>query len=225
MIDKEQQKILYFDLLIVVLSVYVLVALLVDTFFKLPPEISKVILIVDDGVCIVFLLDFCIRFYKAEKKLVFMKWGWIDLVSSIPSLPIMRIGRLFRLVRVLRVLRAFRSVRILITHIFKNRFRGTFTAVLIITILVIIFSSISILIVEVAPESNIKSAEDAIWWTIVTITTVGYGDKFPVTTEGRIIGIFVMFTGVGLFGTFTAYLASWFTAGKQDSPENDKRET
>ena len=53
--------------------------------------------------------------------------------------------------------------------------------------LLVIFSSIAILNVETAPESNIKTAEDAIWWAFVTITTVGYGDKFPVTTEGRII--------------------------------------
>jgi voltage-gated potassium channel len=221
----EHPKIFHFDLLIIVLSVYVLSALLVDTFFKLPTEVSKVILIVDDGICFIFLMDFFIRFYNAEKKLQFLKWGWIDLISSIPALSIARAGRLIRLFRLLRVLRAFRSVKVLIEHIFKNRFKGVFLAVIIITILVIIFSSISILLFEASPESNIKTAEDAVWWSIVTITSVGYGDKYPVTTDGRIIGVIVMFTGVGLFGTFTAYLASWFTAGQQESIENNKIDT
>lgn len=90
------------------------------------------------------------------------------------------------------------------------------TAVSIITVLVVIFSSISILIVEKDPLSNIKSAEDALWWSLVTVTTVGYGDKFPVTTEGRLIGVVLMFLGVGIFGTFTGYIASWFTKVNKD---------
>ena len=59
-------------------------------------------------------------------------------------------------------------------------------------------------------NSNIKTAEDAIWWAYVTITTVGYGYKFPITTEGRVIVALLMTVGMALFGTFTAYLASWF---------------
>ena len=63
---------------------------------------------------------------------------------------------------------------------------------------------------KICINSNIKTAEDAIWWSYVTITTVGYGDKFPITTEGRIIGAILMTTGVGIFGTFTALVSSWF---------------
>jgi voltage-gated potassium channel len=102
------------------------------------------------------------RFYKADSMLKFMKWGWIDLISSIPALPIARVGRRFRLVRLLRILRTFRSSRILLNYIFINRVKGTMTAVELITILVVIVSSISILIVENNPASIIKSAEDAI---------------------------------------------------------------
>ena len=93
------------------------------------------------------------------------------------------------------------------------------TAVAVITVLIVIFSSISILTVEIAPESNIKTAEDAIWWTIVTVTTVGYGDKFPVTTEGRLIGVLVMIAGVGLFGTYTGYIASLFVSEQKKEDE------
>lgn len=201
---QEKSNLGFLDLLIVVLSVYVLVALVVDTFMKLPPEIHDLLQYIDDGICIIFLLDFSIRFYNAENKLSFMKWGWIDLLSSIPALPFVRYGRLFRLIRLFRILRAFRSIKVLTQHVFRNRAKGTFTAVAIITLLVVIFSSISILMVETVPSSNIKTAEDAIWWSLVTVTTVGYGDKFPVTTEGRIIGVLLMFVGVGIFGTFTA---------------------
>ena len=81
----------------------------------------------------------------------------------------------------------------------------------------VIFSSVAILQVEDDPNSNIKTAEDALWWAYVTITTVGYGDKYPVTTEGRIIAAFLMTMGVGLFGTFTGYVASWFVEEREDS--------
>lgn len=76
--------------------------------------------------------------------------------------------------------------------------------------MMIIFSSIIILQVEKAPGSNIFTAGDALWWAFVTITTVGYGDLYPVTLEGRLVAVILMTTGVGLFGTFTAFVASWF---------------
>jgi voltage-gated potassium channel len=102
-------------------------------------------------------------------------------------------------------------------YVFKNKAKGAFTSVAILALLLVIFCSIAILQVEKAPDSNIKSAEDAIWWAYVTITTVGYGDKYPVTTEGRIIAAVLMTAGVGLFGTFTAYVASWFVEPTKES--------
>lgn len=208
--EKQTEKLGSLNILILFLSIYVLAALMLDTFLKLPPEISRMLTIIDDVICLVFLFDFVKRFLKAESKLKFMKWGWIDLISSIPMLHFMRVGRAFRLFRILRILRAFRSTKHLVGHIFTRRRQGALTAASVIAILTIIFSSIAILHVEVDPKSNIKTAEDAIWWAYVTITTVGYGDRFPVTTEGRIIAAFLMTVGVGLFGTFTAFLASWF---------------
>lgn len=120
------------------------------------------------------------------------------------------------------VIRAFRSTRQLLNHIFANKAKGAFTSVSILAVLLIVFSSISILGVENDPNSNIKTAEDAIWWTYTTITTVGYGDKYPITTEGRIIAMILMTFGVGLFGTFTAYIASIFVT--DDKTLKDKEE-
>ena len=98
-------------------------------------------------------------------------------------------------------------------------------SVLLLTILVIIFSSIAILHVENAPTSNIKTASDALWWTVETITTIGYGDKYPVTDLGRVIGTILMISGVGLFGTYTAYIASLFVKSdnkKQHEADDDE---
>ena len=65
------------------------------------------------------------------------------------------------------------------------------------------------------PHTTIRNFSDGVWFLIATLTTVGYGDKFPVTTEGRIIAAILMTTGVGLFGTFTAFIASWFVEEKR----------
>lgn len=208
--NNKEEKLTFLNLLIIILSFYVLGSLIVDTFFSLPSEIKKILTFIDNIICVVFLYDFIVRFRNSENKLKFMKWGWIDLIASIPTLDFMRAGRLLRLIRLIRILRAFRSTKHIIHHVFKNKIQGTLTSVSLIAVLMLLFSSIAILQFETAPNSNIKTAEDAIWWSYVTITTVGYGDKYPVTTEGRIIAAILMTVGVGLFGTFTAFVSSWF---------------
>ncbi|MEP7148175.1 MAG: ion transporter [Acidobacteriota bacterium] len=214
--DSKENKLGFINLAVLVLSLYVLGALLIDTFFTLEPEISRLLSLIDDFICVFFLFEFAIRLYRADNKLQFMKWGWIDLLSSIPTLEYFRPGRLFRLFKLFRILRAFRSLKHLSSHVFQKRIQGTFNSVVILAILMLIFSSVAILQVEDDPNSNIKTAEDALWWAYVTITTVGYGDKYPVTTEGRILAAFLMTTGVGLFGTFTGFVASWFVEGRID---------
>jgi len=206
----NENKLGFQNLTVIILTFYMLGALVADTFWQLPTETSKLLTYFDYVICTFFFLEFSYRFIKAESKLAFMKWGWIDLLSSIPMIDFLKAGRLFRLIRLLRVIRAFKSTRQLLNHIFLNKAKGTLTSVSILAILLIIFSAIAILEVEDNPNSNIKTAEDAIWWTYSTITTVGYGDKYPVTTEGRVLAMVLMTFGVGLFGTFTAYIASIF---------------
>ena len=217
----EENKLGLLNLIVIILSIYVLGALIIDTFFVLPQEISNLLNYVDNLICLFFFFEFCYRFYHAENKLKFMKWGWIDLLSSIPMVGYLRAGRVLRLIRLLRVIRAFKSTKHLVSHIFANKAQGAFTSVSIIAILLIIFSAIGMLQVETDPNSNIKTAEDAIWWAYATITTVGYGDRYTVTTEGRIIAAILMTAGVGLFGTFTAYIASWFVVDKNENKEKD----
>ena len=199
--DNAKKEISFFNILILVLSLYVLLSLLISTVFQLSGELTVLLNYIDNVICIVFLIDFSIRFKNSENKLEFMKWGWIDLVASIPSVDFLRAGRFFR---------ALKSTKLIYEHINRNKKQSALTSVALISFLMVVFSSIAILQFEKGINSNIKTAEDAIWWSYVTITTVGYGDKFPITTEGRIIGAILMTTGVGIFGTFTALVSSWF---------------
>lgn len=216
---QKEERFTLFQVVIFILSVYVLFSLMISTFIKLTPEVEKLLDYIDFGICIVFLIDFVVRFKNAANKWQFMKWGWIDLISSIPAVNYVRAGRVLRLIRLLRLLRAFRSTKVLLNHIFRKKTHGIFTSAAVIALLMIIFSSIAILQVEDAENSNIKSAEDALWWSYVTITTVGYGDKYPVTSEGRIIAAALMTVGVGLFGTFAGFIASLFVEEKKQEEE------
>ncbi|WP_341902149.1 ion transporter [Fluviicola taffensis] len=218
----NDNKLGFLNLAVIILTFYVLGALVVDTFWVLSSETSKLLTYFDYAICIFFFFEFLYRFIQAENKLVFMKWGWIDLLACIPMIDFLRAGRILRLIRLFRIIRAFRSSRQLLNHIFANKAKGALTSVSVLAILLIIFSSIAILAVETDPKSNIKNAEDAIWWTYTTITTVGYGDKFPVTTEGRILAMVLMTFGVGFFGTFTAYIASIFVANNKEGDQEVK---
>ena len=220
----QKQELHPFNILIVILSIYVISALLIDAFVRLPPEMSKLLHEIDYVICVIFFIDFLHRFFTAKSKLKYMKWGWIDLISSIPVMDVFLAGRMFRVIQLLRVLRAFRSIRIIFEYFFKNKIKGAFTSAALVGILMVIFCAIGILGVERdAPGGNIKTAEDALWWSFVTITTVGYGDLYPVTTAGRIIAAGLMTVGVALFGTFTAYVASWFVQQREEQEEEEER--
>jgi voltage-gated potassium channel len=182
----------------------------VDALFKLDPRTHAIIDYLDLGVCSLFFADFLISFQRAESKAgYFLKWGWLDLLSSIPMVDVLRWGRLARVLRIIRVLRGLRSAKVLVDLLLARRAQSGALGAALLSLLLAVFASIAILQLETAPESNIRSAEDALWWTVTTLTTVGYGDLYPVTSEGRLLAGLVMVAGVGLFGAFSGLVASW----------------
>ena len=204
---------------ILVLSIVLLVGLAAEVVLNVHPEIRRLIFIIDTAVCVLLLIDFCIRFKNAESKLKFMKWGWIDLLASIPAIEAFRFGRVLRVFRVVRLLIAIRSLRRLLTILWQSKTSAGLTGISVITFLVISFGSTGVLIAELdQPNANIATAEDAIWWSITTTTTVGYGDKYPVTTGGRVVATFLMIAGISLFGTLSGVAATIFLGDNKDEP-------
>jgi voltage-gated potassium channel len=212
-----------FQMMLLAFTILVLFALVADTLLVLPQEVSGLIHLLDTLACAVFFVDFCMRFYQADSKLAFLKWGWIDLIACIPNLEIFRWGRLVRVLRVIRLLRGIRSVQKVLALIFQNKRQGGVASVAFSAFLLVGFSSVSILICERHGDTNIKTAEDAVWWSVSTFTTVGYGDKYPVTTEGRVLGMILMVGGVGLFGGISGLAASFFLGG-QDRKSTETKE-
>jgi len=209
------EKLSGFHIVILILSIYVLSALFAQKLLYLTPEMHRLLDGIDALICLVFIYDFFARLYYAPDRRTFVKWNWIDLISSIPMVDVLRWGRIPRVIRIVRLLRAFRSVKVLMSYLFKNRAKGTVFTLNTIAIILIIFSSIAILNFEIEPHSNIRTAEDALWWSFVTLATIGYGDKYPVTLEGKLVAVFLITTGVGVFSTLTAYIATLFFAPEQ----------
>ncbi len=222
--SSQHEEIGAFQIVVLILSIVVLGALFIDTAFKLPAEISKVLEWIDTGVCFLLIADFGIRFHRAKSKLQFLKWGWIDLLASIPNLPFLRVGRLVRVLRVIRLLRAIRATQRVSHILLRNKFHGGLASVFLTFLLLIMFSSVGILICEQPdPNAKIKTAEDSIWWSVATITTVGYGDLYPVTTEGRCLAMMLMIAGVGMFGAVSGVFASALL-GDQKKGVDDRTE-
>ncbi len=161
--------------------------------------------------CAFFFLDFVRNFLRAPNRLRYLyTCGWLDLIASIPAVDAFRLGRMARIVRILRVVRVLKASRLLALALTSHRRESAVWAAVLVSIVVVFGASIAVLEFERGAGGNINSAEDALWWAMTTITTVGYGDRFPVTTEGRLVAVGLMIVGVGLFGTLSGAAASWF---------------
>jgi voltage-gated potassium channel len=174
-------------------------------------NLADVIMVMNLILTLIFLLDFIVRFIKAPSKKEYMGRGagWADLISALPFQQT-NILRLFRLIRVYRLIRTY-GMRRVGQALVKERAETALLMLLLIGMLVLEFGSLEMLRLEQNVEgANINSASDALWYVIVTMATVGYGDQFPITDPGRIMGTFIIVVGVGIFGTLTGYLANLF---------------
>lgn len=213
-----------YQLFMLVLCLFALGTLAAQTAMQFEPQTRSILDYADYAVCMVFFADFVVCLIRAPNRWgYFATWGWLDLISSIPTVDVARWGRLARVLRVFRVLRGLRATKLLASLVLRRRAENTFLAASVVAILLIIFCSIAILHFEAEADtaSNIKTAEDAVWWAFTTITTVGYGDRFPVTSEGRFVAVLLMCAGVGLFGTFSGFLAAWFIGSTSTAEESE----
>lgn len=146
-----------------------------------------------------FVIDFLVRLGLAEDRRRFVVTHWLDVL--IIALPLLRPLRLLRLVTLLNVLNRRAS----------NGLRGR-VAVYVAggSVLLAFCGALAVLDAERAnPDANITTFADAIWWALTTMTTVGYGDRYPTTGQGRLAAAALMVGGITLLGAVTATLASW----------------
>jgi voltage-gated potassium channel len=219
------QDVTPYQLFTLSLCAWALLVLAAGSFFRLGESTRTILSYADNVVCALFFVDFVISFVRAPNKLRYLStWGWIDLLSSIPTVDSLRWGRAARLMRILRVLRGVKSARAVAHFVVSRRAESAFLASILLSLLLVVCCSIAVLEFEVPAEGNIASAEDAMWWAISTMTTVGYGDRYPITSEGRIVAMFLMAAGVGLFGTMSGLVASWFLSPSAEETDSDLTE-
>jgi voltage-gated potassium channel len=216
-----------YNIFILVLTIFSL-TVMVLLLLPITDAERQLLLVYDNVACVIFLIDFAINLRGAKPKRAYFVGarGWLDLLGSIPDFglfPAAALFRLFRLSRLTRIARLMRGQagKDLVIDVLKNRSQYA----IFITILAagIVLSTASILVLEFESRTkgaNITSGGDALWWGIVTLTTVGYGDFFPISTAGRITGVFVMITGVGIIGALASILASiLIPPPKEKTPE------
>jgi voltage-gated potassium channel len=218
-----------FILVLTVLSLAIMVGLVMP---RVSPATKKLLNVYDNIICVVFLFDFAMRMRWAPRKRDYFigERGWLDLLGSIPSFNVVgsgkyaslfRLARLSRLSRITRLLRG-QSKKELIDDVLENRGEYAVFITLLSALVVLVLASVFVLQFEGKDaEANIQTGGDALWWSWVTITTVGYGDYFPITIGGRIIGFFVMLTGIGIIGALASIFASLLVTPNDTAPTGE----
>jgi hypothetical protein len=207
-----------YEIFIGILSILSIANLVLMYLFSGDEPLQLILSVMNALFSAIFLGDFIYRISTAPSAAgyFFRGFGWADLLASLPFAQL-KILRVFRLLRVARLLREV-GPRTIWTTLVHDRANSTLMTLLLLGVLVLQFGSLGILAIEEHAEgANITSASDALWYTIVTISTVGYGDQYPVTNLGRALGSGIIIVGVGIFGTFTGYLANLFLGPQKDA--------
>ena len=213
-----------FDIFIQSLIVLSLISFSIETLPDLSENIKRLLKITEAIVVVIFTMEYLLRLFIADKKLkfVFSFYGLIDLFAILPfyitkgiDLRSIRIFRLFRLVRAFKIFRYSTAIQR-----FKIAFlevKEELTLFLVATGFLLFLTSVGIYYFEnSAQPEQFKSVFHCLWWAIVTLTTVGYGDVYPVTVGGKIFTSFIVIIGLGIIAVPTGLVASALTKTLSD---------
>jgi voltage-gated potassium channel len=201
------------DVPLMALALLFLVLLLVPAIVRdLPPSVQLALTVADVLIWAVFTVDYCVRLYLAPGRWEFVRRHPLDLIVIL--VPLLRPLRILHGAQALRLLGLVRLVALAgrvgrsARHTLHIR-ATTYVAVGAFG-LVVVAASFMTGAERSSPDANIRSFGDGLWWAMATVSTVGYGDRFPVTVEGRLIATGLMVVGVALLGFLTASVATWF---------------
>lgn len=222
--NKQSLKV-YYEIIMAILSISVVIVLIIDSTCQLQPSTTNLLDLIDNIILIVFAIDYFTRLYLAKDKKNFLIHNIIDLIAIIPFNSMFQAARFLRLSRLLRFTKLFRSVALLLKfrkHIDRFIKTNNFHYVVWITLITLLIGTLGIHFKEGVTLGN------ALWWSFVTITTVGYGDISPTTPIGRLLAGFLMLIGIGFLSMLTGTIATFFlnrkgsTSYKNETIENVK---
>jgi voltage-gated potassium channel len=204
-----------YNIFILVLTLFSL-AIMAVLLLPLDDDTRQLLTLYDNVICFIFLGDFAMNVAGSRPRRAYLigQRGWLDLLGSIPSVGFFQLGALLRLARLSRLARigkllSGKNRKALVADVLHNR--GQYATFITILAAGMVLSVASVLVLQFesgSPDANIKTGGDAIWWGIVSLTTVGYGDFFPVTFLGRLTGVSLMVAGIGIIGALASILAS-----------------
>ena len=205
------------ELPMLMLALLMVPMLVAPVAFDLSARVERAVFALDWIIWGVFAAELTIRTYLAPRRLTYLRQHWFDvLIVALPFL------RSLRLVRAAGALRLLLGVRVLV-YLFRAAHtmseivaRRGVQGVLLFALGALIASAVVITFAERGSGGSIDGLGTAVWWAFTTVTTVGYGDTYPVTLIGRGVATFLMLIGIGLFGVLTANVAAYFVESARD---------
>ncbi|HEY5524592.1 MAG TPA: potassium channel family protein [Clostridium sp.] len=217
---RNRKFIAVYEIVMALLAILVVAILVIELVYNLPQNIAIALSIIDNIILGIFAIDYFTRLFLAKDKVSFFKSNIIDLISIIPLNSVFQSIRILRLSKLLKFIKIFRSISLLLKFKkYMDKFLKTnnFNYIIWITLITLFVGAVGIHFAEGISFGN------ALWWSFVTISTVGYGDISPQTIIGRIIAGIVMLTGIGFLGMLTATIATFFL--KRDDSISYKSQT
>jgi voltage-gated potassium channel len=205
---------------LLVLSLLWLPVLIVPLVMTPAPAVDDTLTAMDYLIWAIFAGDYLVGLYLTPDRRHYFRHHLVDL--SLVLLPVLRPLRVLRVLRLLSVVRVGATLMRLLNHMRDVLTHRKLHLVLISTAAITLVSATLELAFEQGmPGSTIQNFGDSLWWAIVTITTVGYGDRYPVTAGGRGVAFVLMLVGIGLIGVLTASIASYFVQERSDKKAED----
>ncbi|MFS1415676.1 capsular biosynthesis protein [Vibrio sp. 10N.286.49.C2] len=194
------------SLLSLFLSFMALIVISLLLFAPISSATRSILIGLDFIICSLFMLQLSVDLIRSTDRVQFMKTHWIDFIASIPLIEPLRFARVFHIFRVVLVIRSGEAI---LKQLARNRHETTLVSILLILTLLISAGATLMLWAESSdPHANINHIGDAVWWAFVTVSTVGYGDHYPVTALGKVLAAGIIICGVGLFGMTSGLITS-----------------
>lgn len=179
---------------------------------------------IDTGILLIFVVDYAVRFYRSDDRKTFFKQNIPDLLAIIPFNTLFSAFRVFRVFRLAKASRLLKFTRLLRAGALTAKLRRRISGVLKTNGLVYLLYVNGALILAasgIMMYTEGMTFPDALWWSIVTCTTVGYGDISPSTALGRITAVVLMMFGIGFIGMLTGSITTYFTAHREHDTKPD----